>query len=163
MTDTRLADIADALYDQMIAEAYIAEQITAGALFTFDGPPIGAISPGSILSVGASPSLDDETVSTTVEWDWGSLGVSGAHADINEWIRVPCGIHTLNGASNQMRQARRTAIAIYAKAAAFIRDTTLGIPQVLWCIPQPGALTQLQTPQGAEVIIAFTANVRTRI
>jgi hypothetical protein len=163
MSDTRLADITDALYDQMIAEAYIAEEIAENRLYTFDGPPIGAMPPGSILSVGASPSIDDETVSTTVEWNWGSLGVSGAHADIDEWIRVPCGIHTLNGNSDQMREARRTAIAIYAKAAAFIRGTTLSIPQVLWCIPQPGALTQLQTPQGAEVIISFTANVRTRI
>lgn len=163
MSDTRLADIADALYDQLIAETYIAAQITAQALRSFDGPPIGDMTSGSVLSVGASPSIDDETVSTSVEWDWGSLGVSGANADINEWIRVPCGIHTLNGNAQQMRQARRTAIAIYAKAAAFIRGTTLSIPQVMWCIPQPGTLTQLQTPQGAEVIIAFTANVRTRI
>lgn len=163
MSDTLLADVVDALYDQLIAETFIAAQIAAQALRTFDGPPNGDMSPGSILSIGAQPTVDGEDVSTTVEWDWGSLGVSGQHADIDEWIRVPCGLHTIGGNSDGMRQVRRTAISLYAKAAAYIRGTTLSLPRVMWCIPQPGALTQFQSPQGAEVILAFTANVRTRI
>lgn len=163
MSDTRLADVLDALHDLLIAQADIAAAIATGDLIASDGPPITDLSSGSLLVTGAQPSLDDEDAATTVEWDWGSLGVSGQYADVDEWIRVPCGIHTIVGDSGGMRAARRTAITFYAQAAAAIRATTLGIPQVMWCVPSPGAITQLQTTSGAEVIIAFTANVRTRI
>lgn len=163
MSDTRLADILDALHDLLIAEAYIAAEIAAERLKAFDGPPTTDFSAGSMLCTGATPTVDDEVSSTTVEWDWGSLGVSGQFADVDEWVRIPCGITAQIGDSTQMRAVRRTAINIYAKAAAAIRNSTLSIPQVMWCVPSPGDLTQLQTPSGAEVLLSFTANIRTRI
>lgn len=163
MSDTLLADVVDALYEQLIAVPDIADLIAAKQLRAFDGPLIGDASTGTILSVGSQPSFDGEDTSTTVEWDWATLGISGQFADVDEWIRVPCGIHSIGGNSAGMRDVRRTAIGVYAAAATFIRGTTLGIPRVMWCIPQPGSLTLFQTPRGAEVVLGFTANVRTRI
>lgn len=161
MSDTRLADILDALYDGLIAETYIAAELAAERLKVFDGPPSIDWSGTSMLVVGGRP-VQDDTSETTGSWDWGSLGVSGTQASIDEWVFVPCGIATVLGEANA-RTARRTAIAIYAKAAAYIRGTTLGLDVVMWCIPQLTALKQQQTTSGAEVFIDFTAGIRTRI
>lgn len=161
MSDTRLADILDALYDGLIAETYIAAEISAERLKAFDGGAVTDWSAISMLVIGGRPFPEDLS-ETTSSWDWGSLGVSGTSADVDEWIFVPCGIATQLGETD-LRAARRTAIAIYAAAAAFIRGTTLSIPQVMWCIPQPNALRQEQTSSGAEVFVDFTAAIRTRI
>lgn len=163
MSETRIADILDGFHDLLAAEATLAQQVTAGDLVIFDGPAIGARPAPSVLCIGGFFGDEDDESETSVEWDWASMGRSGQYADVDEWVRVPCVISSLNGNSSDMRTARRTAITIYAKAAAAIRDTTLSIPQVMWCISGVASIAQLQSPMGAECLIFFTAAARTRI
>lgn len=162
MSDTRIADILDALYDVVVAQTDIAAAIAAKTLRAFDGPPAVDFSAGTMLVIGGAVNIDDEP-QTEVTWEWGSLGVSGTFADVDEQIDIPCGISTKAGNSQAMRTLRRTAIGFYANAAAAIRGTTLSIPQVMWCTPAVSAIQQLQTQSGAECIVSFIARVRTRI
>lgn len=164
MTDTRAADILDALYDLLAAESTLAAAVTAGTLRIFDGPPTTDYSAASMLCIGGLPVTDDES-ETAVSLDWGSLGRSGQYADVDEHITVPCGVTTLLGDATPagMRLARRTAINIYAKAASAIRASTLGIDVVMWCICGVTGIRQAQTESGSECLVTFTALVRTRI
>lgn len=164
MTDTRLADILDAVYDLFAAETTLAALVANGALKIFDGPPTIDFSATSMLVVGGRPVQDDES-ETTATLDWATLGVSGQYADIDEWVFIPCGVATVGGDSTSlgMRATRRTAITIYAKAASALRASTLSIDVVMWCIPQASSLKQQQTQSGSECFIDFTAAVRTRI
>lgn len=162
MTDTRLADVLDAVYDLLAADTTIAAAVTAGTLKLFDGPPTVDWSGNSMLVVGGLPVEDDES-ETSVTWSWGSSGRSGEFADVDEWIDIPCGISSVSGNSHDMRALRRTAIGLYAKAASALRASTLNIDVVMWCTSAASAIKQIQTPSGAECIIAFTARVRTRI
>jgi len=162
MTDTRVADVLNALYDLIAAETSIATAVTAGTLTLSDGPPTVDWSGASMLVVGGVPVVDDES-ETSVSWDWGSLGRSGQFADIDEWIDVPCGISSKSGNSRDMRTLRGVAIGHYAKAASAIRASTLSLDVVMWCTCAVSAIKQLQTGSGAECIVAFTARVYTRI
>lgn len=161
MTDTRVADVLDALYDLIIAESTIAAAITAQTLKVFDGPPSIDWSGDSLMVIGGRPYVDDEA-ETSVTWDWGSLGVSGAMADVDEMIDIPCGVGSLAG-RNDMRTLRRTAIGFYAKAASAVRASTLGIDQVMWCTTAVSGIKQQQTQSGAECFVDFLVRVRTRI
>lgn len=163
MTDTRVADVLDKIYDLLIAETHIAAEIAAERLKAFDGPPTTDFSGASMLVVGGTPFADEpEDPETTVSWDWAAMGRSGAFADIAEWIDVPCAVST-RGGSTDMRAIRRTAITIYAKAAATIRASTVGIGEVMWCTCAVSSIRQSQTTSGAECLVMFTARVRTQI
>lgn len=162
MSDTRVADVLDELYDLLVAEPVIAAAIAAGTLAVFDGSPINDFSALTMLVVGGIPMVD-ESAEISVSWDWGSLGRSGEFADIDEWIDVPCAVKTVDGDAAAIRTARRTAITFYAKAASAIRGTTLGIGQVMWCTCAVASITQEQTDDGAEVTVSFIARIRTRI
>lgn len=161
MSDTRLADILDALADQLAAVPTLAAAVTAGTLAILDGPPRTDFSAASMLVVGGMPEIDNDP-QTTSTWDWSAMGVSGQYADIDEAINVPLAVTTLDGSGN-IRACRRVAIGLYATAAAFIRGSTLGIDVVMWCLPGPANLTQRQTADGAEVLLTFNALIRTRI
>jgi len=162
MSDTRIADVLDALYDLLVAQIDIAAAIEAKTLKVFDGPPTIDFSGASMLTVGGLPTVDDES-QTEVEWAWATLGVSGSFAEVDETISVPCGITTKGGNSQAMRAVRRTAIELYAHAAEAIRGSTLSIPQVMWCTSAVSSIQQLQTSSGAECFVAFIARVQTRI
>lgn len=164
MTDTRIADILDALYDLLAAETTLAAMVVAETLKISDGPLTIDNSASSVLVVGGRPVQDDES-DTTAQWDWATLGRSGQYADIAEWVFVPCGVATVGGdaSTTGMRAARRTAIEIYAKAASAIRASTLSIDVVMWCLPQLTAIRQQQTQDGAECFVDFTAAIRTQI
>lgn len=163
MTDTRVADVLDALFDLLVAESTIAAAIQAGTLVAFDGPPTIDFSAKTMLVVGGSVEVDAEGTETSVTWDWSSMGVSGGNADVEEWIEVPCAVSTVDGDAPNMRALRRAAIEVYAKAAAAVRDSTLGIAQVMWCTSAVSGVRQLQTEDGAECLITFTVRVRTQI
>lgn len=162
MSLTRVADVLDKLYDLFVADATLAAAVTAQTLRIYDGPPITDLSAPSVLCVGAQPSVDEE-VGTSVTWEWSSSGTSGHFADIAELIDVPCGIYHLTGDSNDMRAARRAAIGLYAAAAEAVRASTLNIDVVMWCTTAVSSIVQTQTTKGAEVLIRFTARVRTQI
>lgn len=163
MSDTRLADILDGLYDLFAADATLAPLVTANTLRIFDGPPSTDYAAPAMLVVGGDVDPVDEDTTTQVQWDWATLGVDGAHASVDEVINVPCAIATVDGGVENMRTARRQAITIYAAAAAAVRGTTLGIDVVMWCIAGVSAIRQLQTASGAECLIRFDVHVRTRI
>lgn len=162
MSDTRVADVLDALYDLIVAQTEIAAAITAGTLKAFDGPPTTDFSAGSMLVVGGALTVDEEDPETSVSWDWAAMGRSGQFADIAEWIDVPCAVHTFGG-STDMRAIRRAAIALYAKAATAIRSSTLSIGEVMWCTCAVSSIQQMQTQSGAECMVRFVARVRTQI
>lgn len=161
MSDTRLADILDAMYDQLATDATLAAMVAAGTLRISDGPMKTDFAGASLLVVGGMPEIDNDP-ETTSTWDWNSLGVSGQYAEIEEWIDIPLAVTSLSG-DGDVRTARRTALNIYAAAAAFIRKTTLSIDVVMWCIAGPASLKQRQTTDGAEVLATFNARVRTQI
>lgn len=161
MSDTVIAAALNALYDQGILNTYLAAEIAANRLYVSDGPPISKWDSATILVLGAGPVQDDES-ETTLESNWSSMAVNGTNADVDEIFQVPCGITTILGESN-MRAARATAFAVYAAYAAFLRGTTLGIPQVMWCYSTIGSVGQRPTADGAEVLIRFNAYIRTRI
>jgi hypothetical protein len=161
MSDSVVFDALDALYDKFVADATLAAMVTAQTLKIFDGPPTVDFSAPSILVVGARPIVDDDSA-TTVEWDWGTLGVSGTLAEVDETHEIPCGISSRDG-NNDMRTCRHTARDIWKAAAAVVRGTTLSIPQVMWCIPQVASIRQLHGASGSDVVVSFTAHVRTRI
>lgn len=164
MTDTRVADVLDELYDLWAADTFIAAEVAADRLRIFDGPPEITFEADSMLVVGGSVLAEDtEEPATEVVWDWASMGVDGAHAEIDETILVPCQVSTINGDATAMRDARRTAITIFAAAAAAARNSTLGIPQVMWCTCSVSSIRQLQTESGAECVITFIVRVQTRI
>jgi len=158
---TVISDALDALYDKFVVDATLAAMVTAQTLKIFDGPGTTDFSGSSILTVGAQPVVEDESV-TTVEWDWATLGVSGTAAEVDETYEIPCGISTRDG-NNDMRACRHTAFDIYEAAAAVVRGTTLSVPQVMWCIPQVAAVRQRHGPSGSDCTVLFTAHVRTRI
>lgn len=163
MTDTRVADVLDGLFDLFAADPGLAAAVTAGTLQMFDGPPTTDFSADTMLVVGGSVEVDDESGETSVSWDWSAMGRDGAHADIEEWIEVPCAVASIDGDATRMRAARRTAIDIYAAAADAARGSTLGVDEVLWCICAVSGIRQLQTEDGAECLIKFTVRVRTQI
>lgn len=162
MSDTRIADILDALYDLYIADAYLAAEVAANRLSIHDGPTTIELSKESILVIGGSVAVDEDAIGE-VQWDWATLGVSGQFANIEEWVRIPCGISTTHGDADDMRALRRRAISIFAAAAAAVRGTNLGISCVMWCIPAVSQFVQRQTPTGPEVVFNFTVAVRTHI
>lgn len=163
MSDTRVADVLDAVYDLFAADATLAALVAGETLRMFDGPPTTDFAAQTMLVVGGTVDADavDEP-DTTVSWDWGSLGVSGQYAAVDEWIDVPCGIASKDG-GRDMRTVRRRAIDVYAAAAAAVRASTLAIDVVMWCISSVSSIRQLQTQSGAECLVAFVVRVRTRI
>lgn len=161
MSESIWADVLDELYDAVVAETFIAAEITAERLNVFDGPSVTDFSGASIMTIGALPVHEDES-QTTSEWNWASMGATGANADIDDAFSIPCGIQTVLG-DNDLRTARRTAIAIYAKVAALVRNSNLGLGGVMWCIPQVASLKQSPTADGSECLIVFNVHVRTRI
>jgi hypothetical protein len=161
VSDTVITTVLNNLYDQIIAEAFIAAEITAERLKTFDGSAINDFSAPSMMTIGGLP-ITDDLAEISSEWDWATLGVDGTNAQVDDVWHIPCGIHTFLGEAN-LRTARTTALALFTHAMSFIRGTTLGIPQVMWCMPQLATIRQSQTADGAEVLIAFSAHVQTRI
>lgn len=162
MSESIWADVLDKMYDLVIAETYIAAEIAAERLKAFDGPAINDFSAPTMMTIGGWPVQTDVEPETTSEWNWAAMGVSGTLADVDDAFSVPCGIQTFLGESNQ-RTARRTAINVFAKAAALYRGTTLTLGQVMWCTPQLNSLRQQNTADGAECLITFSVHVRTRI
>jgi len=154
-------DAIDALYDKFAADATLAALVTAQTLKIFDGPALTDFSAPSILVVGAHPVVDDDSASIN-DWDWGTLGVSGTLAEVDESYEIPCGISSRDG-SNDLRACRHNARDIYNAAAAVVRGTTLSIPQVMWCIPQVTSVRQFRGASGCDVVVTFSAHVRTRI
>lgn len=165
MTDTRLADVLDALYDLAAANATLAAAVTAETLKIADGPPAVDFSAPTLLFIGGLPTADDESSVTEVQLDWATLGRSGAYADVDETIVVPCGVSTVVGDPTPagMRAARRTAIGIYAAYASAVRASTLGIDVVMWCIANASGVAQRKTSSGSECLITFSVLVRTHI
>lgn len=161
MSDSVIATILNNLYDQMVAVTSIAASITAGDLKAYDGAVINDFSAPTMLTVGGLP-ITDDLAETASDWQWATLGVDGSSAQVDEVWHIPCGIETVLGEAN-LRTARTTALNLFVAAATFVRGTTLSIPQVMWCKPQLGAVRQMQTADGAEVLITFTAHVQTRI
>jgi len=165
MSDSRVADVLDKLYDLVVANTTLAALVTSKRLRISDGPPSSDFAADSMLVIGGVAEVEDDT-QTEVSWDWSSLGVSGALADVDEFIDVPCGVASKRGTNDSsatIRQLRRSAINIYAAAASVIRGSTLGIDQVMWCTCAVSSVKQLQTADGPECLIRFTARVRTRI
>jgi hypothetical protein len=154
-------DALDALYDKFVADATLAALVTAQTLKIFDGPALTDLSAPSVLTVGARPVVDDDSASTS-DWSWATLGVDGTNAQVDNTLEIPCGISSRDG-NNDMRTCRHTARDIYNAAAAVVRGTTLSIPQVMWCTPQVDAIRQFRGASGSDVVVAFTALVRTRI
>ncbi len=163
MTDTRVADVLDGLFDLWAAVPEFAAAVAAGTMLMCDGPPTIDFSGNVMLVVGGSVEVDDESAETAVSWDWSAMGRDGAHADIEEWIAVPCEVASIDGDAAAMRAARRAAIAVYAAAADAARGSTLGVDEVLWCICAVSGIRQLQTEDGAECLIKFVVRVRTQI
>lgn len=157
-----VADVLDKLYDGLTADTTLAALVAAEQLIITDGPPITDWSAPSLLVVGSGPTQDDEQL-IEADSNWATLATSGALADVDENLHIPCGITTVLGDATAMRSARRAAFDIYAAAYAFIRGTTLGLPQVMWCAPQFASMGLRQTADGAEILISFTAHVVTRI
>ncbi len=161
MSESIWADVLDELFDAIIAETFIAAEIAAERLTVFDGPSVTDFSGASIMTIGALPEQEDESL-TSSEWNWASMGATGANADIDDAFSVPCGIHTILG-DNNLRTTRRTAITLYAKVAALVRNSNLGLGAVMWCIPQVASLKQSPTADGSECLLFFNIHVRTRI
>lgn len=161
MSESIWADVLDKLYDLVIVETFIAAEITAERLKVFDGPSNTDFSGATMMTIGALPVMEDES-ETTSEWNWAAMGRTGANADVDDLFVVPCGIHTRLGRTD-LRTARRTAIDVYAKAAAFYRNTTLTLNQVMWLIPRMATLKQEYTTSGAECLVTFGVHVTTRI
>lgn len=162
MSESIWADVLDKMHDLVIAETYIAAEIAAERLKVFDGPPVNQFNGNTIFTIGGLPVQTEGEPETTSAWDWSSMGVSGTQADVDDAFSVPCGIHTVLGEAS-LRTARRTAITVYAKAAAFYRGSTLTLGPVMWLIPQMAGLRQSYTADGAECLITFNVHVRTRI
>lgn len=165
MTDTIVADVLDKLYDTWVADATLAAMVTSKRLRIFDGPAATDFAADSMLVVGALPVVDDES-ETSVAWEWASLGVSGAFAEIDEVIQVPCGVASRRGSNDSgatIRAIRRSAISVYAAASSALRGSQLTLPQVMWCMSNVSSIKQLQTADGPECLVAFTAYVRTLI
>lgn len=166
MSDTIVADVLDKMYDLFAANSTLAALVTANRLRIFDGPSDVDWASESMLVVGGRPIVDDTETATSVEWDWATLGVDGAHAEIDEIIQVPCGIGAMRGINttdSTIRQVRRSAISIYAAAASALRGSTLSLGQVMWCTCNVSSIRQFQGTSGPECLIDFTAYVRTRI
>ena len=161
MSESIWADVLDKMYDLVIAETYIAAEIAAERLKVFDGPAINDFSAATMMTIGGLPIQEDES-ETTSEWNWAAMGRDGTNADVDDAFSVPCGIQAVLGESN-LRTARRTAINVFAKAAAVYRGTTLGLVGPMWLIPQMASLRQSNTADGAECLITFFVHVRTRI
>jgi hypothetical protein len=161
MSGSIWADVLDELYDFTVAETFLAAEIAAERLYVYDGPIVTTFNGPTLMTIGALPLTEDES-QTTSEWQWAALGRDGANADVDDAFSIPVGIHTILGA-NDMRTARRTAITVYAAFAAMVRNTTLGLPGVMWCIPQMASLTQSPTADGSECLITCAVHVRTRI
>jgi hypothetical protein len=166
VSDTIVADVLDGVYDLFVANSAIAALVTAGTLRTFDGPPAVDWAADSMLVVGGRVQVDDQDSTTEVAWDWATMGVSGAVSEVDETIAIPCGIASKRGSSTTdatMRNVRRSAINIYAACGAALRGSTLSLPRVMWCTSSVSSIQQLQTPDGPECFVDFTAFVRTRI
>lgn len=164
MSDSIAADVLDALYTLLAAEATLAAAVTAGNLVISDGPPVKDFSATTLLSIGAWPIVESEQQpEVTIATDWSSMGRDGALADVDQDIDVPFGIYAMEGNSDDMAAIRRTAITYFAKAASAVRGSTLGLGQVMWCLVRPAAISQTQTTNGAEVVIKANALIRTRI
>lgn len=161
MSLTVVSDILDGLYDTLVADATIAAAVTAQTLKCYDGPSPTDFSAPSMLTVGARPLVDDLSPTSTT-WDWSSLGVSGALAEIDERIVIPLGVSTRDG-NKDMRTARHTAFGLYAAAAAVIRTNPLGVTRWVSGITQTDAVLQFQGATGADCHIYFTAHIWTRI
>lgn len=166
MSATIVADVLDEIYDLFVAETTLAGLVTAKRLRIFDGPPATDWAADSMLSVGGRIEVDDEDSATEITWDWSAMGVSGAAADVDETIAVPCGVAAKRGSNSPdatMRDVRRSAINIYAAAGLALRGSTLGLAQVLWCTSNVSRVRQWQTSDGPECFVEFIAFVRTRI
>ncbi len=161
MSDSIWADVLDELYDATVTEAFLAAEIAAQRLYVFDGPIITTFDGATIMTIGSLP-IAEQDAPVESEWDWATMGRDGANADVDDAFSVPVGIHTLSGDSD-FRVARRTAITVYTKFAAMVRNTTLGLPGVMWCIPQMASLTMSPTADGAECLITCAVHVRTRV
>lgn len=166
MSDTIAADVLDGVYDLFAADTTLAGLVTALKLRIFDGPPTVDFAADSMLVVGGKAEIPDEDSAVELEGDWATLGVSGTQAEIDELIRIPCGIASMRGShtgDTTMRQVRRTAFGIYAAAGSALRGSTLSLPRVMWCFSNVSRVRQWQTASGPECLIDFTAFVRTRI
>lgn len=166
MSDTIVADVLDGVYDLLVADSTIAALVTAKRLRTFDGPPTVDFAADSMLVIGGKPIVDDTDNPTEVQWDWATLGVDGAHAEVDQPILIPCGIAAARGSNTSdatMRQVRRSAINIYAACASAVRASTLSLSRVMWCTSGVSSIRQLQTGSGPECFIDFTILVQTRI
>lgn len=167
MSDTIVADVLDEVYDLFAADATLAALVAASKLRMFDGPVVSDYAADSMLVVGGRATVTDEEPRTEVQWDWASMGVSGAVSEVDEVILVPCGIAAKRGSNTTdvtIRDVRRSAINIYAAAASALRGSTLGLPRVMWCTSNVSSIVQQQTTvDGPECFIDFTAYIRTRI
>lgn len=162
MSESIWADVLDELYDTIVADSWFATEITAERLAVVDGAIVTDFSGPSLLTIGVHPEHEDESATVVSEWNWASMGATGAMADVDDAFSIPCGISTVLG-DNDLRAARRTAITIFAKVAALVRNSNLGLSGVMWCIPQVASLRQLPTADGSECEISFNIHVRTRI
>jgi hypothetical protein len=162
MTTTAIEAVLNGLYDTVIADATIAAGIAAETLRVYDGPGLTDFSGPTIVTIGARPVVDDESV-TSAEFSWASLGVDGAHADVDEHWEIPCGISTRD-ANSVMRTARATAFTWTRAIHALVRNSSLGVPTVvLACQPQITQVRQMRGQSGCDVIVNFSVVVWTRI
>jgi hypothetical protein len=161
MSNSVIVSVLNNLYDQAVAVTEVAAAITAGTLRVSDGPAINDFSEQTLMTLGGLP-VHEDLAEAASDWNWATLGGSGALADVDEIWHIPCGIHTVIG-DGVFRTTRAIALNLFVPVAQFIRGTTLSIPQVMWCTPSLATVRQSATADGAEVLITFSADIYTRI
>jgi hypothetical protein len=160
VTDTLAADVLDAVYDVIAANATIAAAVTAGVLVLSDGPPYGSWGMASMLCVGGRVEVDSDDPDIGVTWEWSTSSTS---AQVAEVITIPVAVTGVDGVAANMRALRRTVIGYWAAASTALRTSTLALPSVMWCLPSPATVRQMQGQSGAECIITASVHVRTQI
>ncbi len=162
-TQSLFADVLDAIYDTLAADATLAALVAAETLLISDGPPAGARDRLQEVWVGALDDvLGDQFESTTnVSQVWATAGGPSV-AERDEVIDVPCCVWVWRG-DTDMRTCRRTAQTLLDAACTALRGQTLGVPQLMWAELLSGQFGQVQTDDGAAVVMVFTIRVQTRL
>lgn len=162
-TQSLLADVLDAIYDTLVADVTLAAMVTAETLLISDGPPTGARDRDNELWVGAlDDPLGDQFDSTVViNQSWATAG-GPAVAERDETIDIPCCVWARRG-DTDMRACRRTMQTIFDAACTALRGQTIGVPQLMWLETAAGSASQVQTDDGAAVVVPFTIRAQTRL
>lgn len=146
--------------DALVAKAQAIPDITAT-----DGLNVDQ-NYGSYLMVGVEdPDSTDMQFSAETTEDFASTGAQMVSRD--EEGDIVCVAWAWNGlhGSEGSKAARDTAYAILDAFTTAIRtDSSLGVPQILWCSPRTSTrLSQLQGSDGSGALLMFRIHFRARI